>query len=425
MRDPVRRLLALLPLAVALALAPTAGAQGSGACVPGTEEPVCQYQVGGVTFVDDGDTIDVDLSDDGTAVPVRVRIAGIQAMEQTVYSHDPARRRGDCHALEATARLDELIRASGGIVRLAAQNLGSRSQQRLLRSVQVMVDGQWTDVGRILLSEGHVLWLASGSEWAWNRTYSQLAQQAARARVGLWNPTFCGPEPAADVRLWVHWNAAGNDNLNFDDEWVRIENVDRETPLALEGWWLRDSGLRRFTFPAGAMVAPGGTLTVHVGAARPPDLGWNLTQSIFDNATDDERAIGDGAYLFDYEGDLRAWQVYPCREACTDPAQGAFDIQVQPVGRETIALRNTTEAPIALDGYAITTAVQTYAFEDAVVEPGETLRLRVGGSPDDDSRLEKHWGRADLLRNGGDAVRLTTFDAIVVGCASWGTGECR
>ena len=42
-------------------------------------------QYGKVVFVDDGDTIDVDLQGDGTSRPVRVRFIGIQAMEQTSY----------------------------------------------------------------------------------------------------------------------------------------------------------------------------------------------------------------------------------------------------------------------------------------------------------------------------------------------------
>ena len=35
--------------------------------------------------------------------------------------------------------------------------------------------------------------------------------------------------------------------------------------------------------------------------------------------------MGDGAYLFDPQGDLRASMTYPCRIACTDPYQGAVE----------------------------------------------------------------------------------------------------
>ena len=46
--------------------------------------------VGKVTFIADGDTINVDIDGDGTHTPKRIRITGIQAMEQTTY---PAARR--------------------------------------------------------------------------------------------------------------------------------------------------------------------------------------------------------------------------------------------------------------------------------------------------------------------------------------------
>src|ERR1044072_6046812 len=65
---------------------------------------------GRVTSFDDGDTIKVEIAGDGTKVAKRVRITGIQAMEQSVYSNTPSKRRGECHALEATARLGEVIR---------------------------------------------------------------------------------------------------------------------------------------------------------------------------------------------------------------------------------------------------------------------------------------------------------------------------
>src|SRR4051794_19079523 len=55
-----------------------------------------------VVSVDDGDTIHVRL---GGQVET-VRFSSIQAMEQAVYSPHPSKRRGECHALEATARLE-------------------------------------------------------------------------------------------------------------------------------------------------------------------------------------------------------------------------------------------------------------------------------------------------------------------------------
>jgi hypothetical protein len=67
-----------------------------------------------------------------------------------------------------------------------------------------------------------------------------------------------------------------------------------------------------------------------------------------------------------------------------------------------------------------------YQFlDDSVIGPGETMRLRIGGSPATDTRLEKHWPRTTtLLRNAGATAVLASFDGIRLGCAAWGTGRC-
>ena len=40
--------------------------------------------------------------------------------------------------------------------------------------------------------------------------------------------------------------------------------------------------------------------------------------------------MGDGAYLFDTLGNIRATMVYPCRGSCADPAQGAVAVSADP-----------------------------------------------------------------------------------------------
>jgi len=425
--EPVSRFLIAVLTAVALlaASASARAAEPDGPCLPDQPDgPICHFELARVTYITDGDTIHVDLLDDDTTSTIRVRFTGIQAMEQTVYSHNRIKRRGECHALEATQRLDQLIDGSFGIVRLAVQDPNSHSGPRIRRSVQVMIDGQWQDVGRIMLAEGHALFLANRNEWAWNRTYSQIAQQAANAGIGIWNTEYCAGGPPAAVKLWVHWDQG--DGSVPADEWVLIKNLDT-APLWLDGWYLRDSGLRRFVFPPGTIVAPGAAIRVRVRPAQAPDLSWNVNGAIFDNATHDERAIGDGAYLFDHDGDLRAWQMYPCREACNDPGQGAIEIVPQPYGRETIALRNTRDTPVDLQGYELSVGARAaYQFlGDSVVGPGETMLVRIGGSPAADTRLEKHWPRTvTLLRNSGGAVVLNRFDEVRLDCGAWGNGRC-
>src|SRR5919197_5019997 len=165
------------------ALAGTAGpahAQWTGACLPKEGGPTCHFWVGKAKFIDDGDTIDVRLTTStGRRKVVRVRMTGIQAMEQYSYSSHPSRRRGECHAVEATARIEQLTRRVHGLVRLSAQRPGSATGSRLRRWLAVKLHGSWHDVGRRLLKEGYVLWLPNRIEYAWNATYGALAQYAA------------------------------------------------------------------------------------------------------------------------------------------------------------------------------------------------------------------------------------------------------
>src|SRR4051812_18714357 len=97
---------ALPALFAFLALAPSAEAR-MGPCIQG-QRPVCHVWTGKVTFVADGDTMYVRIKGVGTK---RVRITGINAQEQTRYSHVKRKRRGECHAVAATEYLGHMIRA--------------------------------------------------------------------------------------------------------------------------------------------------------------------------------------------------------------------------------------------------------------------------------------------------------------------------
>ncbi len=285
-------------------------------CRPVAGSPVCQVWTGKVSWVPDGDTPLVDVAGDGTGTPQSIRIIGIQTMEQTVYSKVAGKRRGDCHALAATARVERLVRAGGGVVRMTAQYAASRSEvnPRPLRSVAVKVDGRWRDIGLDLVRNGLAIWLPNDREWAWNSAYRVASQQAARERRGLYDTDACGYGPFQNARLGlrVNYDAPGIDADNLNGEWFRIANASG-LPMPIAGWWVRDSALRRFTFPAGAVVPARGAVYVHAGrgARTATHFYWGQTTPVFGNPTSDARAVGDGGYLFDPHGDLRAWMVYP------------------------------------------------------------------------------------------------------------------
>jgi endonuclease YncB( thermonuclease family) len=379
---------------------------------------------GRVTSFDDGDTVKVDIAGDGRNNPKRVRLTGIQAMEQSVYSNTPSRRRGQCHALEATARLEHLIRRSHRRVRLYAKRASSHARNRLRRQLFVRIGGHWRDAGAIMLREGHALWLPQFVETRTNASYARIAQEAALRRVGIWNSTYCGagPSEGAPLRVTVNPKHTGGD-LDIPGEWVRIRSF-APYPVPLGGWWVRDSGLRRYTFPHTATLPPNGAVTVHVpsGQNTSTDYFWGVHTLVFEDPP-----LGDGAYLFDPQGDLRAYMTYPCRVACTDPYEHAIALSADPRGSdESIALRNVGQSGVDLDGYRLENPPYKYVFgTDAALAPGEVMTLDVEGSPSSDTRLVKHWGKSKrILDDSGDVVRIESFRGITLDCLAYGNAHC-
>ena len=177
----------------------------TGPCLAGQKLPTCHFwrariakKRGGrpIAGIADGDTIRVKIDGDRSSAPKSVRFVGINAMELSRYSNIPGRRRGACHALEATTLVEKYVNRAHGIVRLGAQDPASRTGKRLYRSVAVRLHGRWQDLGRIEMQRGLALWLANGSEYAHNAEYHELAEEAAAARRGLYDPVSCGPGPS-------------------------------------------------------------------------------------------------------------------------------------------------------------------------------------------------------------------------------------
>jgi endonuclease YncB( thermonuclease family) len=441
-----RRLLVLaLALAGLAALPAAAGAASRGPCGPGTGGPRCEFWTARTTFVADGDTIRVRIDGDRSGRVRTIRFTGINAMELHRYSSDPRKRRGDCHGVEATNIVDRLIMRAHGRVRLAAQSATSVTGGRLRRSVQVRSGGRWVDLGRELMERGLALWLPNPVEYAHNLEYRRLAQQARAAHRGLYNPAACGAGPEEDlpIELLVNWDADGNDAQDINGEWVDIRN-DGARDLPIGGWWFRDSWLEYnrnhipgFAFPAYASVPAGGSIRLHMGcgpnsAATPNVFYWCRQRPVFENAGDQRTQIGDGGYLFDPQGDLRASMIYPCAVACTDALAGRVQLVVHPTMPESIDITNVSSGDVDLDRHVVAlhtrsgASILSYPFlAPTVLMPGQTLQLLTAGAPPDDQPLVRHIpGNGALLADSGNAVSLETYDDALVTCAAWGIGHC-
>jgi endonuclease YncB( thermonuclease family) len=419
----------LIPLLLALSLwlLPAAAADASTApCFPGARGARCHFQTAKVVAVKDGDTVDVDLDGDHSRRTYSIRFRAVQAMELHRYGRR-SQWRGECHAVPAAKRVDDLIRAAHRRVRLSAQFASSDHKGRLLRWIAVRLQGRWQDLGEILMREGHTLWMDNTTDTAWNRRYDLDGQLAARAQRNLWNTTACGagPQQEVPIRVWALSDPPGRDTA--DGEWIKVQNRSATEALRLGGWWVRDAMLRRFTFPAGTTVAPGATATVHVGSGSSGgnDFFWGLPTTIFENASD-HRGLGDGAYLFDPQGDLRAWMLYPCLTACSDPYLGALEVTARPRRPERVLIRNRGAGPVDLYGYGLSFEGSTFELDQgAVLEPGEGMTVFMQGSPARDSHGVRHLGEHGyVLPDKGGWVSVGALNGVVLACDAWGSGSC-
>lgn len=292
----------------------------------------------------------------------------------------------------------------------------------------VRIGGRWRDVGAELMRRGLALWMHTQGETGVNRRYNRLGQQAARRGIGIWDPRACGagPQPGAALKAWVMSDPVGEDTADLNTEWIKVRNLGPE-PVGLGGWWVRDSGLRRYTFPRGTVVEPGRTITVFSGSGQ--DAGgrfyWGLPGTVFENSANGGDA-GDGSYLFDPRANLRAWMVYPCLVACRDPGQGTLAVTANAIrGPEYVLVKDVSPRPVDLYGYELRLP-GAYAFpEGSVLQPGQTMRVFVEGDPSRDTPLTKYIGYdGAYLPDRGGSASVTTFDEIVLACDSWGAGRC-
>jgi endonuclease YncB( thermonuclease family) len=459
----------LTAVAIFLVAAPIANARsGRGPCVGGISGSTCTWWDAKIGPVDDGDTVNAKL--EGQKKWSKIRLNGVQAPELTVYKKN--HREGFCGAVEATTRLARILLDANKNVRLYAVKASSRAEgqrSRLRRSLAIKKGGKWTDVGSMMMEEGHGIWIPNVAEYAWNGPYSELAAQAQRAGRGIWNPRNCGagPNASSPLRLKVKWDAEDNDTNNVNGEWIRIYNDDPVNAVSLKDWWLRDSFLRGdlhgkdkgkgYQFPSNAVVPAGGSIQVHVGRGSntAEKLYWGLGETVFENASDDKLKAGDGAYLYDPKGNIRAYNQYPCRVSCSEPLAGKVDIKARYQGleHEWVTITNTSNGPISLDGYELESVPWFYEFSARdVLQPGKAVTvwinevhevpvgdagvrrvfvepvpgLSIPGLRDfASSAFFRNWGHRDaLLGDGKDVVTLRNPAGAPIVCDAWGGERC-
>lgn len=409
------RLLPAFLLAASLAALPApARAETTAPCLPDGTGPTCHFWTMRVSDVNDGDTVGGDVLGDGRRKHEDVRFSGVQTME--IKRHNPKHWSGECHSVEPARIVQRLIRRSGGIVRISAQDPRQMQGTRLRRWVAVKQDGRWVDLGDLLVREGHALWMGGQVEWAWNARYARDEQEAVRAGRNLWDSDSCGAGPSqeAPLQLWVNWNPVGDDHEN-GGEFVKVRNLG-DAPVALGGWTIRDASHLYFHVPRGTVLAPHTTVTLHTsgrGIATTSSFFWHIPRLVFENfVPGDRRFLGGGAYLFDPDGDIRAAMQYPCVVDCWNPIQGQLEVTPLPKGEdERVVVRNVSPSTVDLYGYAVEVPGGLLPFDEGtVLAPGGRVVLEV---PD-----------VHRMPDLGGFVRVVTFSDVTISCATWGRGRC-
>ncbi len=372
----------------------------------------------------DGDTVAVRVSGDPSGVtPPHIRNSGIQAMET-----------GQCHAAQATAAMDRLTR--GKTVRLSTTDVATSSQGRPARYLDVQSSTGWVDVQLAQLQQGHALPLAGlGDTTRW-KAYTTAAQQAARQGINLFDTDFCrsGPSQSTPLKLWINYDGNGNEAYNPNTEYVRVLNTSAAA-VSVGRWAIRTAAQDTLTLPANAVVPARGVLTLRVGKGTntATRIYWGSTAPKFSNTDLARNIYGGGAYLFDPDGDLRAWSMYPCLTACTDSRTGHVSIAVKAdatgsdaanVNGEYIRFAPSGVSSVDLSWTVATSNGFTYEFpRGTVVRAGESLVLHAGKGTS--TRLNQYWGNAGpVLVNAGQRVELRTPTTVRLGCRAWGTGRC-
>lgn len=367
-----------------------------------------------VTNIVDGDTFDVNW-EGGYTLPIglldRIRIAGVDTNETS--TNEPL-------AFEAQARLADLIPV-GTRVTLQAIDENSNTLDRPVR--HVFVDD--VNVATILISEGLGLAASYDVEPSFREEYFAASEQAQLNGVGIWSSLESGHNTASGIKMFVNYDAAGDDANNLNDEYIHIENTGTDT-IDLSGWSARSSARldgATIEIPNGISIAAGESFRIHVGSGTNTanEIYLGLTEPVFDNT-------GDVVYLRDAGLNIQATQLWPdsifnevSDSIVIDDVQfnAPGDDALNPNG-EWIILRNAGDETVDLSNWRIKDDGFDYVFTDGeVLSAGETLQIFIGSGTDEGN--VRYWGNSEgILNNDGGNLEIWTPYSRNVDSFTWG-----
>ena len=248
-------------------------------------------------------------------------------MELSVYSHTLSKLRGECWGVAAAKNLHRILCRQAGPPDRAARGQPLEPQPRLQRSWPSRSTASGPTPARCSSTPAWCCLTCCRTSTATTWTTPSRAQTAAANHVGFWGSLDATAGPARRRTTRSRSPSTGTPTAttrqNVNGEWVDIINQRRQRSCrsaAGGSATRRTAGTKAhgYVFPAGAQVAPGEQVRLRIGHGTDGDgtYYWGLDIPIFANVTGGAKWLGDGAWLFDPQGDLRAWYMYPCRAAC-------------------------------------------------------------------------------------------------------------
>ncbi len=252
-----------------------------------------------VTSVTDGDTVDVEYSNGTTDT---VRLLGVDTPE-VFGANDPTEFEGvpDTEAGEqclaeagdaASAYTKDALQPGEQVtLELDAASDGRGDYGRLLAYIHD--DGQ--NLNFDLIDSGHAR--VYDSSFGQSDRFYSAESDAQAAERGLWHCRNAGSGSSLSITE-IHADAAGNDNENLNDEYVVFENTGTDT-LDLSGWMVSDEANHVYTFPSGASLAVGETVTLHTGSGEDTQTEryWGSSSAIWNNGGDTVTVTDDTGTL--------------------------------------------------------------------------------------------------------------------------------
>ena len=235
----------------------------------------------------DGDTLHLSFSDGRRET---LRILGIDTPEVTLERNDPGKFNGvtDQELLslwgeEAASYTQEKL--NGQEVRIIYdRDAGTRDVYGRMLATIITPDG--TDHGEDLIRRG-LARVYTQETFSRKDHYLAVQKEAINTRTGIWS----GRQPVQDMSgeimiSAVHYDAAGDDRENLNDEYITIRNRGLAT-ADLTGWQIRDSDGFVYILPAVSLPS-GKTMNLYTGngTSSPGSLSMGSAVPVLNNDGD-------------------------------------------------------------------------------------------------------------------------------------------